>query len=286
MFSLIMSSQQKKEESKVKIASLSFVPVKWDKEVNLKTIEIMAREAAAHGARIIVTSEGAVEGYLINEVNKGKNRADLEQKFIQIAEPIDGPALTKMQNLAMELRVDMIIGFLERDKDVLYNSCAWIDSLGAIRHVHRKTHMAQPYFVPKFYHPGSKVEAFDTDLGRFGMMICYERQVPEVPRALALDGAQILFNPSYGSRGEWNDIMLRTRARDNNSYLIFTHPLQSLFIDPKGRIIRNIIDKEGITYAVLEIGKADREKLSKRRPKVFIDKLSGKIVNKSGKEQD
>lgn len=286
MFSLIMASQQKKEVTKVKIASLSFVPVKWDKEANIKTIETMAHEAAAQGARIIVTSEGAVEGYLINEVNKGKNRPELEQNFIQIAEPLDGPALTKMRTLAEDLHVDMIIGFLERDGDILYNSCAWIDSLGSIRHVHRKTHMAQPYFVPKFYHPGSKVEAFDTDLGRFGIMICYERQVPEIPRALALDGAQILFNPSYGSRGEWNDIMLRTRARDNNAYLIFTHPLQSLFIGPKGNVIRNTMDKEGITYAELEIGNTDRKKLSKRRPKVFIDILSRKIVELPGKEQD
>jgi predicted amidohydrolase len=182
-----------------------------------------------------------------------------------------------MKNLSIEMGIDIVIGFLEKDQDVLYNTCAWIDSTGFIRHIHRKTHMAQAYFEPPFYHPGDKVEAFDTEFGRFGIMICYERQVPEVPRALALDGAQVIFNPSYGSRGEWNDIMLRTRARDNNVYLIFTHPLQSLIIDPKGNIVRNVMDKEGITYAEIEIGPYNRDKLKKRRPKVFIEKLSKRV---------
>ena len=274
MFSQVMASQQDKQVEKVKIASLSFVPVKWDKETNLKTIEAMAREAAEQAAKIIVTSEGAVDGYLIEEVLKSKNRLKLERQFIQIAESTDGPAISSMKNLARELKVAMIIGFLEKDQDILYNSCAWIDSSGFIRHVHRKTHMAQAYFEPSFYHPGDKVEAFDTDFGRFGIMICYERQIPEIPTALALDGAQVIFNPSYGSRGEWNDIMLRTRARDNNVYLIFTHPLQSLIIDPKGNIVRNVMDKEGITYAEIEIGAYESKKLTKRRPNVFIEKLS------------
>jgi N-carbamoylputrescine amidase len=137
--------------------------------------------------------------------------------------------------------------------------------------------MAQRYYEPEFYHPGDSVESFDTDYGRFGMMICFERQIPEVAGALVLDGARILFNPSYGSRGEWNDIMLRTRARDYNVHLIFTHPLQSLIIDPDGKIIVNKNDQESITYAEIEILPQDSKKLKRRRPDVFIDKISRKI---------
>jgi len=67
-------------------------------------------------------------------------------------------------------------------------------------HVHRKTHMAQPYFEPGFYHPGYKINAFNTRFGRMGMMICYERQVPEVAAVLALDGARYIFNLKNSSR--------------------------------------------------------------------------------------
>ena len=109
------------------------------------------------------------------------------------------------------------------------------------------------------------------------MMICFERQIPEVARALALSGARVLFNPSYGSRGEWNDTILRARARDNNAPLIFTHPLQTLAIDRKGEIIINRNDWEGISYFEIEIEPQNSNKFRQRRAKVFIDQLSTDI---------
>ena len=265
-----------KNDQPLKIASLSFVPVKWDKVSNLATIEKMAREAAAAGAKILVTPEGAVEGYLIDEVLKKENRSpQLEQKFFNIAEPLDGPAVRQIAVLARELEVDLILGILEREEQVLYNSVVWIDADGKILHTHRKTHMAQAYYQPAFYHPGDSIRAFNTAYGRFGVMICFERQIPEVISSLALDGAKILFNPSYGSRGEWNDTMLRTRARDGNAYLIFTHPLQTLVINPSGEIIVNNNDQEGITYIEISLEQKVSGRLKQRRPQVFIKNLSG-----------
>jgi len=260
----------------IKIASLSFVPVKWKKESNLVTIEKLAREAAAAGAEILVTPEGAVEGYLIDELLKKENRSpQSEQEFYNIAEPVDGSAVQRISALARELGVDIILGMLEREDTVLYNSVFWIDARGKILHTHRKTHMAQAYYQPAFYHPGDSLNAFDTSYGRFGMMICFERQIPEVVNALALDGATILFNPSYGSRGEWNDNMLRTRARDANAWLIFTHPLQTLIISPSGEIMVNNNDKEGITYYEITPDQKISARIVRRRPQVFINKLSG-----------
>jgi predicted amidohydrolase len=269
------TTDTEEEPVKVQLASLSFVPVKWDKDSNLKTIEKMAREAAGNGAKILITPEGAVEGYLINEVRKKENKdLNLVEKFYDIAESLDGPSVKSIARLARELQVDIILGILERDEDILYNSVVWIDSKGKILHTHRKTHMAQPYYSPDFYHPGDSVQAFDTDYGRFGMMICFERQIPEVAGALALDGARILFNPSYGSRGEWNDTMLRTRARDTNTPLIFTHPLQTLVVDRKGEIMLNNNDEEGISYFELAIEPQESNKFKQRRPQVFINKIS------------
>ena len=69
------------QEGDIKIASLSFIPKKWDKETNLNTIDKIAREAAANGAKIIVTSEGALDGYLINELLEKKDRAKWDLKF-------------------------------------------------------------------------------------------------------------------------------------------------------------------------------------------------------------
>jgi len=264
---------------RTKIASLSYIPVKWDKEANLTTIEKLAREAAGRGARILITPEGGLEGYLIDELRSSAQRTKWEARFQDIAEPVDGPSVMKIRTLAQTLGVDLVLGFLERDGKTLYNSCAWIDDQGDILNLHRKTHMAQPYFDPENYHPGYELKAFDTRFGRMGMLICFERQIPEVASALALDGARVLINPSYGSRGEWNTNMLRTRARDNSAYLIFTHPKQTLVISPHGRVIRDV-DNEGgagIVYAELDAWKGHAKNLAKRRPEVFAETLAKSV---------
>ena len=260
---------------KVKVASLSFIPEKWNKEANLKTMDTLARRAAKNGAKILITPEGALEGYLIDFVRRsGDQRPKWEPMFQEIAESVDGPAVTKIRELAKELNVDFVLGFLERDGDYLYNACVWIDAQGEILHRHRKTHMAQPYFVPPNYRPGHELKAFDTAYGRVGMIICYERQAPETSTALALDGAHIIINPSYGSRGEWNDIMLRVRARDNNCYFVFTHPLQTLAIAPTGEIILNETGKKGIFYFEIDSSKINQKSLMRRRPEAFAKTLS------------
>jgi predicted amidohydrolase len=263
-------------EGDVKIASLSFVPKKWDKQANLAAMEKMAREAAASGAKIIITPEGALDGYLINEVLEKKDKEKWDARFRDMAESVYDPGVMKIRELARELQVDFVLGFLERDGEVLYNSCVWINPEGNIVHIHRKTHMAQAYFDPDFYHPGYEVRAFDTPYGRMGMMICYERQVPEVAGALALDGARYIINPSYGGRGEWNTTMLRARARDNQAWLLFTHPKQTLVISREGEVLIDVDDEQGagIVYTSLDKPGKPAAKLLKRRPEVFTDRLS------------
>lgn len=262
---------------------MSFVPAKWDKSANLRRIERMSRLAAARGAKVLITPEGALEGYVINEVITGGPA--LETRFMQIAEPTAGQVIEKVKHLCTEIKVNLLLGFLEKDGDVLYNSSAWINSQGRILYVHRKTHMFQPYYQLEFYHPGDEISAFDTDFGRFGIMICFERQIPEIATVLALDGAEVIFNPSYGSRGKWNHTLLKARARDNNVFLVFTHPKQTMIINPSGEILGNRNNRPGITYAELNLNGPDYEKLSKRRPQVFIDKLSKRLHSRSNSKK-
>ena len=273
-------SVRNNEAEKIRIASLSYIPVKWDKQANLVTIKKMTREAAAAGAQLVITPEGGLEGYLIDELLKSKERAKWEPEFQKIAEPVDGPYLKQVRDLARELGIDIVLGFLERDGKILYNSSVWIGPGGEVVHLHRKTHLAEPYFDPENYHPGFELKAFNTRFGRMGMMICFERQVPEVSTALALDGAKILINPSYGSRGEWNTIMLRTRARDNSAWLIFTHPRQTLVIRPDGTVLKDVDNENGagIVYAELEPWKKSNNNLAKRRTEVFAEQLGDNII--------
>ena len=70
-------------------------------------------------------------------------------------------------------------------------------------------------------------------------MICADRRWPETVRALALQGARMIFNPTYGNYGEMNNCLMRTRSFENSVLIAFTHPSQSLITAPRGRIVED-----------------------------------------------
>lgn len=241
--------------NRIRIASVSVLPKKWDKATNWERIDRMVRKAASEGdAQVVITPEGVLEGYVINEVNAEK---DLEKKkalidqFIELAEPIDGAYMKKASGLSDELDIYLVLGCLHKEGENVYNSAILFDPDGDIIGKYSKTHFAQGYTInPSCYTPGEQYPVFQTPFGKVGMMICYDRQLPEPARILSLKGAQILFVPSYGGYSDkdgWNSVMLRTRAYENNVPLVFSHPFQSLLIDEDGDI-RAICNANEIVY--------------------------------------
>jgi predicted amidohydrolase len=228
----------------VRIASASVIPEKWEKEINWQRIDKMARKAAIDGgADVVVMPEGILEGYVINEVNKIKEAKDKEKivkNFIRLAEPLSGHYIKKACELANELNIFFIFGFLESHNRKLYNTAILIDPEGDIIGRYSKTHFAQGYEInPDLYSAGDEYPVFNTPFGKVGIIICYDRQLPEPARIMALKGAQILFIPAYGSYTDengWNTVLMRARAYENNFPVIFCNPFQSLLIDKGGNI--------------------------------------------------
>ena len=261
---------------RIRIASASVVPKKWDKATNWNRIERLVREAAEEGdAQLVVTPEGALEGYVINEVNdkKGEEKDALVKKFVELAEPLDGPYIKKACDLANELDISLVLGFLELENETTYNSCILIDPDGDIVGKYSKTHFAQGYTInPSCYVPGNEYPVFQTPFGKVGMMICYDRQLPEIARILALNGAQVLLVPSYGSytdKDGWNTVLLRTRAYENRTPLVFSHPFQSLLIDEDGDL-REFGKANEVVYYEIRTGKERYEKrFRNRRPETY-----------------
>ena len=102
------------------IAGLSFVPEKWDKPANVKKIESMTRQAVDRGAKLVVMPEGALEGYVVNDVINEKDavkKAALEKQFAALAEPIDGENISKLYNLADELDIYFVICFFRSKRN-------------------------------------------------------------------------------------------------------------------------------------------------------------------------
>jgi len=261
----------------VRVASLSILPKKWDKEANSEKIERMVRGAAEQGARLVVTPEGVLEGYVVNEVigeQDSAKKQTLTRRFHELAEPIDGPYIKRFRRLSDELNIHLVLGFLEVDGDRFYNTAALLGPAGELVGMYRKTHFAQGYDVnPPGYTPGKDYPVFDIGSMNVGMMICFDRTLPEPARLLALGGADLIVCPAYGGYGELNRWRMRVRANENDVPVIFTHPQQSLIIDRTGSPLAEKTEADAMVLSDIPVtGRTcPNPRLSNRRPETFDD---------------
>jgi N-carbamoylputrescine amidase len=128
-----------------------------------------------------------------------------EAEYYEYAESIPGPITERFAALAARHNMVLVLPMYEKEQEgLLYNTAAVIDADGTYLGKFRKTHIPQVKgFWEKFYfRPGDLgYPVFDTAVGKVGVYICYDRHFPEGWRALGLNGAEIVFNPSATSRG-------------------------------------------------------------------------------------
>jgi len=122
-------------------------------------------------------------------------------KWYETAERVpDGPTTQMMMELAKQHGMVMVVPVYEEEMTgVYYNTAAVIDADGSYLGKYRKTHIPQVagFFEKFFFRPGNLgYPVFDTAVGKVGVYICYDRHFPEGARALGLNGAEIVFNPS------------------------------------------------------------------------------------------
>jgi beta-ureidopropionase len=124
-----------------------------------------------------------------------------DAKWYAAAEPIpDGPTVRLMQELARKHEMVVVVPIYEEAMTgVYYNAAAVIDADGTYLGKYRKTHIPHVagFWEKFFFKPGaSAYPVFDTRYCRLGVYICYDRHFPEGWRALALNGAEYIVNPS------------------------------------------------------------------------------------------
>jgi len=167
---------------KIFVRAHELAPRIGDLEVNLRMIEQAIRDAAEEGVQLLVLPELATSGYYLHP-----------DEAKRCALPADDPVFIKWASLLAPEMV-LVLGFCERDGDTLFNSAAVITQAGVIA-VYRKTHLwdeEQAIFEPG----GAPAPVVQTPLGNLGVLICYDLEFPEMPRGLALGGAEIIAVPT------------------------------------------------------------------------------------------
>ena len=128
-----------------------------------------------------------------------------DAKWYASAETIPGPTIERMQQYAKKYQMVMVIPIFEKERaGMLYNTAAVIDADGRYMGKYRKTHIPHTsgFWEKYFFRPGNLgYPVFETAYAKVGVYICYDRHFPEGARALGLNGAEIVYNPSATVKG-------------------------------------------------------------------------------------
>lgn len=235
------------DDANVRVAGIVLKWIRADKEANFRRLEPMVREAAKGGARIVVTTECFLDGYAI------KDKSIPLVDYRALGEPIpNGKYFQRLASLARELKIHLVAGMTEADGELRYNTSVLIGPDGELIGKYRK-HALEHELVRNT--PGTNTPAFDTGLGRIGMMICADRRHPDLVRNIVADGAEFLICPSGGMFGpKSNDHFLQARSKENGRYIVFVHPCEFLVTAPDGSILTTTLLGESLDVSAAEVG--------------------------------
>jgi N-carbamoylputrescine amidase len=262
-------------------------PFGRDLEADFARIERLIADARAAGVRLLALPEACLGGYLSHL------DGDAGEDGPPALDP-DGAEIRRLARLAGDLVV--CAGYCEQDGEQRYNSAVCVTGDGVLGR-HRKVH--QPLREDASYAAGDRFAAFDTPVGRLGMMICYDKAFPESARALALEGAEIVVcvsawpasrtNPSPDlARDRWTrrfDLFDRARALENQVVWLSANQAGSFgslrfvasakIVDPGGDVLATTDVEPGLAVATLDVRAAldgarrSMAHLRDRRPETY-----------------
>lgn len=241
-----------------------------DQGETIAKAELMLRQAAGNGADIVVLPEMF-------------NCPYSKEYFKKYAALGHEQTVEAMSAWAAELGVILVGGSIpETEGGRIYNSCFVFDRQGRQIARHRKLHLfdvdlpGMRFKESNTFSPGDEITVFDTEYGKMGCAVCFDVRFPELFRAMAVRGAQIIFLPAQFNMttgpAHW-DLSLRMRAVDNQvfvvgaaaaryegfDYLCWGH---SEVLDPFGERIAACDEKEQILYAEIDLDRVEQVRRS------------------------
>jgi len=258
--------KDKPEASKIRIAQIKVRPDKGKLQANHeKLMSVLGDVAKNEDIDVVVTPECFLDGYVSTEESVTK-----ESIGKYAIDPLSSKYAEAITEWARKNQVWFILGCTRKAEDGIFNTALIYSRSGALVGAYDKLHLQTH---DRKYTPGKHLHIYESDFGLFGVMICADRRWPETARTLTLQGARVIFNPTYGMHNDLNLCIMRTRSYENGIFIVFSHPEQSLITNPRGDIICNNEDVSK-TYTVTEIDLSEAPAnrgghIVERRPDVY-----------------
>ena len=221
--------------ARLRTVRVAGIVLKWlpmDKEANFCRAEKMIREAVDGGAKIAVTTECFLDGFMSN------NRSIPLAMFRSLAERVPGGKYCqRLSDLADELDIYLAAGLTEIDGEQIYNTTVFLGPDGSLIGRHRKEKLGHGEDIRHM--PGDRFTVLDTPYGRVGLRTCFERAFPKLIQQTCDAGADFVFLVAGGVYGPSNNRVVQARARENGRYMIFVHPNQFLVVAPDGSVVKD-----------------------------------------------
>ncbi|MDZ7815123.1 MAG: carbon-nitrogen hydrolase family protein [Planctomycetota bacterium] len=183
----------------LKTALLNVPTISGDISANTERTAEYFRTAASKGARLVLSTELALTGYALRE-------------FWNLAEESDGEHVRKLAEECEKLGIFGGFGFVLRKGDAIFNAYA-IAGGGEIR-IFGKFH--RWWYGDRDFSPWRSIDVFELDGLKVGVMICFDGRYPELSRAIALSGADLIARGRPG--------LGRTPPKSNPGYLGIIRP--------------------------------------------------------------
>lgn len=252
----------------LRIAQIKVYPVKCDLAANHARLMALLAGLAPERPDVVITPEGFLDGYVATEdsvtvANIGDYAVD----------PATSPYVRTVAEWAAAHQAWVVLGAARTVPGGVANSALILNRAGELAGVYDKVHCRGG---DQKYVAGNCLPVFDSDFGTFGVMICADRRWPETVRTLALQGARVIFNPTYGNHSELNVQLMRTRSFENELFIAFTHPGQALITGPKGQIVADKTSpSKNFAVTAIDLAEVDRVRgseksfLRTRRPEAY-----------------
>lgn len=257
------------------------------RSVRVRSAQLSAGPFDVEGAvddvvRTIQGAAGSCDLLVLPEL--ATTRYDLKRQMHDRAPQPGDPGFERIRNAVREADVVTVLGFAEHGDGVTYNSAAVLERDGSLAGVARKTHLFAG--ERRVFAEGRVIEPIRTSAGVLGVLVCFDLEIPEVARTLALAGAEILVVTSANMHPytPYQEVYSRSRAMENGLPLVLSNWVgegprfhflgRSTIVSATGEVLADAGVEPAVAEAIVTLAHIaeidpDVDYLAMRRPELY-----------------